>query len=206
MKNLLLPITITLFLLTSITKLQAQDRSFGIKGGAAAYQISSDFGGVTSTSDPKIGFEAGFFGDFRISDILSIQLEAVYVRKGGEENDETLGAGSATLSYVDVPLLLKIKAPLDGTVKPYIFGGGFAGYLLDASSDGGGESQDITEFVEDINYGLKLGLGANIGRFLVDARYDMGLANLFTNDIAMGQAIDYKITTNGVVVTVGIVF
>lgn len=207
MKNQLLPITIFLLLLFSITELHAQESSFGVKGGATAYNLTSEFGEFESTTDRKIGFEAGIFGDFPISEILSIQAEAVYVQKGGEESDDTFGSSSATLSYVDVPLLLKIRAPLDGSVKPYVFGGGYAGYLIDATSDDEGASVDIKEFVDDLNYGLKLGAGVHIGRIVIDARYDMGLANLFTDDLDVDQSTgDFKITTSGVVVSLGISF
>lgn len=194
------------YFLISVNNSDAQDRRFGIKGGATAYNLTTEFGNFESTTDRKIGFEAGVFGDFPISEIFSIQLEAVYTQKGGEGGDEVFGTTSITLSYVDVPLLFKITAPLDGTLNPYIFGGGYAGYLIDASIDITGEgNQDVAEFVEDINYGLKLGLGVNIGRFVIDARYDIGLAHLFAEDINLSQD-DYKITTSGVVVTAGISF
>lgn len=205
MKKLLLPITILLFLSMSINKLQAQERSFGIKGGAAAYQITNEIGNTSSTSDRKIGFEAGIFGDFPISSIFSIQPEAVFVQKGGEESDDVFGTSSLTLNYVDVPLLLKINAPLDGTVKPYIFGGPYAGYLIEATADGDEGSQDISEFLEDINYGLKVGLGVKIGSVVIDARYDMGMANLYAEDEEMGD-FDFSVTTSGVVVSLGIAF
>lgn len=205
-KKLLFFISIIL-LLISVTHLQAQERSIGIKGGAAAYQLTTEFGDFSSTSDRKIAFEAGIFGDFPISRILSIQPEAVFVQKGGEETSESFGNSSVTLSYVDVPLLLKIKAPLDGSVKPYIFGGPYAGYLVDATSESEGESEDLTEFLNEIHYGLKVGLGVHIGRIVIDARYDMGIANLYKEDIDLGGAdSEVTLTTAGVVVGLGIAF
>lgn len=205
MKHLRLPVSIIIILLFSVTQLYAQDRSFGIKGGAAAYQITTEFGNSSSTSDRKIGFEAGIFGDFPISRIFSIQPEAVFVQKGGEESGDVLGTSSLTLNYVDVPLLLKINAPLDGAVKPYIFGGPYAGYLIEATADGDEGSQDISEFLEDINYGLKVGLGVKFNSIVVDARYDMGMANMYTEDGEMSD-FDFSVTTSGVVVSLGIAF
>lgn len=205
MKHLRLPLSIIFILLFSLTQLHAQERSFGIKGGAAAYQITSEFGDASSTSDRKIGFEAGIFGDFPISRIFSIQPEAVFVQKGGEESDDVFGTSSLTLNYVDVPLLLKINAPLDGAVKPYIFGGPYAGYLIEATADGDGGSEDISEFLEDINYGLKVGLGVKFGSVVIDARYDMGMANLYTEEEEMAD-FDFSVTTSGVVVSLGIAF
>lgn len=206
MKKILSIVLLIAFLSISAKESKAQNGKFGIKGGATAYSLTTEFGDFEATTDRKIGFEAGIFGDFPISEILSIQAEAVYVQKGGEESDDTFGNSSATLSYVDVPLLLKIHAPLEGAVKPYIFGGGYAGYLIEATNDEEGASEDITDFIDDFNYGLKLGAGVHIGSFVLDARYDMGLANLFSGDTDMEQIGDFKVTTSGVIVTLGISF
>lgn len=207
MKKLISSILTICILLIFAMGLQAQERHFGIKGGAAAYQLTSDFGGASSTSDPKTAFEAGIFGEFPINRILSIQPEVVFVQKGGEESSETLGNSSITLNYVDVPLLLKINAPLDGNFKPYIFGGPYAGYLVDASSESGGQDQDLTEFLEELHYGLKVGLGVRLGNIVFDARYDMGIANIYSEDISFAdQDVDLELTTEGVVLSIGILF
>lgn len=96
---------VTVFFSIFATNSHAQDRHFGMKGGAAAYQLTSEFNGLGSTSDPKTGFAAGIFGDFPINKILSIQPEIVFVQKGGEESNGSIGTSSITLNYVDVPLL-----------------------------------------------------------------------------------------------------
>lgn len=206
MKNLLSVLFIAAIFLTVVTNSNAQDRHFGIKGGAAAYQLTSEFGGASSTSDPKTGFAAGIFGDFPINRILSIQPEVVFVQKGGEESSESIGTSSVTLNYVDVPLLLKINAPLDGNFKPYIFGGPYAGYLVDASSESGGGSTELNEFMEDFNYGLKVGVGINLGKIVIDARYDMGIADIYKDISIDGGDSDVKITTEGIVLSAGITF
>ncbi|MDZ7718779.1 MAG: porin family protein [Balneolaceae bacterium] len=191
----------------SLFGIACQDRSFGIKGGAAAYQITNDVGSSSSTSDRKIGFEAGIFGEFPINRLLSIQPEAVFVQKGGEETSEQFGNSSITLNYVDVPLLLKINAPVDGMLQPYIFGGPYAGYLIEATSETESESMELTEFLNEFHYGLKVGLGINIGSFLIDARYDMGLANIYKEDEELeGIDSNFEITTAGFILSVGLRF
>jgi hypothetical protein len=207
MKKRSLPLIIILIGLLSITNLQAQERGFGIKGGAAGYQLTSDIGGNSATSDRKIGIEAGIFGEFPINRLLSIQPEVVLVQKGGEETSQSFGNSSLTLNYVDVPLLLKINAPVDGNLQPFIFGGPYAGYLIEATTNSEGESQDLTEFLNEIHYGLKVGVGINIGPIMLDARYDMGIANLYKEDESLdGLDSDFKITTTGVVLSLGLKF
>lgn len=152
-------------------------------------------------------FEAGIFGEFPINRLLAIQPEVVFVQKGGEETSQSLGSSSVTLNYIDVPLLLKINAPVDGSLQPFIFGGPYAGYLIEATSDSEGESQDLTEFLNDIHYGIKVGVGLNIGPVLIDARYDMGLANLYKEDEELdGFDGDFEFTTTGFVLSLGLRF
>lgn len=209
MNKPLLTLTISIFLVLSFIDLQAQDRSFGIKGGAAGYQLTSEFGDVSATSDRKIGVEAGIFGEFPINRLLSVQPEIVLVQKGGEENSQLSGASSLTLNYLDVPLLLKINAPVEGSLQPFVFGGPYAGYLIEATSsaDGDGENEDLTDLLNEIHYGLKVGVGLNIGPMLLEVRYDMGLANLYKEDEELeGLDADFEITTSGVVLSLGIRF
>lgn len=206
MKKILSTIFFALLFIITTNYSFAQDRSFGIKGGVAAYQLVNEVRDASSTSDPIVAFEAGIFGDFPINRILSIQPEVVFVQKGGEESDDALGTSSATLSYVDVPLILKINAPVSDNFKPYIFGGPFAGYLVDATSASKGNNQDISEFLEEFNYGVKVGLGVNIGRVVIDARYDMGFANIYKETEEAGDFGDFTLTTTGVVLSLGITF
>lgn len=207
MKKKLIPISIILLLFISNTNLFAQGAKFGIKGGAAAYKLTSEFGDASATSDRKIAFEAGIFGEFPINKLISIQPEAVFVQKGGEETSQSFGNSSLTLNYVDVPLLLKINAPVDGSLQPFIFGGPYAGYLIEATTDADGENQDLTDLLNEIHYGLKVGVGINIGPVMLDARYDMGIANLYKEDEELeGLDSDFKITTAGVVLSLGLRF
>lgn len=207
MKRIVLFIAVTVALLSYSTNIYSQDRHFGIKGGVAAYQLTSEVGGTSSTSDPKTAFGAGIFGDFPINRIVSIQPEVVFVQKGGEESSETIGTSSVTLNYVDVPLLLKINAPLEGSFKPYIFGGPYAGYLIEAASESGGENQDLTEFLEEFHYGVKVGVGIRLGNIVIDARYDLGIADLYSEDVNFGGG-DSEVSLNleGIVLIAGIVF
>lgn len=208
MKKALSSALLTLFSLILTINAAAQERHYGIKGGAGAYEISSEIGDMSATSDPKIGFEAGIFGDFPINEILSIQPEVVFVQKGGENEDSNdfSGTPSVTLNYVDVPLLLKINAPLDGNIKPYIFGGPYAGYLVEASSNMEGNNVDLTEYLAEFHYGVKMGLGVNIGPVVIDARYDLGLADLYAENEEFDEFGEFKLTTAGFVLAIGLTF
>lgn len=187
-------------------------------------------------SDPHFGFAAGLFVEKPFSDIVSGQFEVLYVQKGGKDElddadfeDAEIEDGNLALSYVDVPVMVKVNVPLEGNVSPFLYGGGFAGYLLDAQAESGGESIDeegfeLKDLLKDINYGIVLGGGVSFGKISLDIRYDMGLANIFDSesdliqdlldefgDVEGGDEIQdlldgIEITTSGFLFTLGVSF
>jgi len=183
---------------------QAQDTRFGIKGGLSMYSLEESFMEFSETTDSKLGFAAGLYVEKPLSDMFSLQFEALFVQKGGEDE-----FGSETLSYVDIPVLLKVNIPLDGDITPYVYGGGFAGYLIDAKAEDNGDSYDIDEFLDDFNYGVAFGAGVSFGMFNVDIRYDMGLANILDADdevAGMFGEEGLEVSTKGFMLTAGITF
>ena len=173
------------------THAQAQETKFGLKGGAALYTVTASISAFGESeeekSDTHTGFGAGLFAEIPVSDIVSLQLEGLYMQKGAsDELDEAdIDDGDLTLSYIDVPIFLRFNLPLDEKIRPFVYGGGFAGYLLDAEAESGGESVDeieIADLLTDINYGVVLGGGVSFGKLTLDVRYDIGLANLFDSE------------------------
>ncbi len=168
------------------------------------YSLEESFMEFSETTDSKLGFAAGLYVEKPLSDMFSLQFEALFVQKGGEDE-----FGSETLSYVDIPVLLKVNIPLDGDITPYVYGGGFAGYLIDAKAEDNGDSYDIDEFLDDFNYGVAFGAGVSFGMFNVDIRYDMGLANILDADdevAGMFGEEGLEVSTKGFMLTAGITF
>lgn len=216
MKKLLSVICVVGLMALSVQQAEAQDTKFGIKGGGTLYSVTTSFAGFDETSSNKIGFAAGLYVEKPFSDLISLQVEGLFVQKGGEEEgDDFFGDEEITLSYVDVPVLLKVNIPLDGGAQPYVYGGGFAGYLLDATaSEEGFEDEDISEFLKDLNYGVTFGAGVSFGMFNLDIRYDLGLANIYDDSVFddMGGFDDFfggasiEGSTSGFMLTAGISF
>ncbi|MDX1640608.1 MAG: porin family protein [Balneolaceae bacterium] len=214
---------------------RAQDTKFGLKGGAALYSTTASVSGfgesIEEKSGQRFGFAAGLFIESPFSDIVSGQIEALYVQKGGKDDleDAEVEDGDLTLSYVDVPVMIKANIPLDGNVQPFVYGGGFAGYLLDAQAESDGQSVEeegfeLKDVLKDVNYGLVFGGGVSFGNISVDIRYDLGLANIFDSESDLIQELlnefgetdeiqeieqlldGIEITTSGLQFTVGISF
>lgn len=194
-------------MLAGVVNSQAQRESrVGLKGGAGLYSstVSISFSGlsVEETSGSKIGLAAGIFIEKPFSELISGQVEALYIQKGGKESasgsdidlDVEVGDGKLTLSYIDVPALLKVHIPIKSEeVSPFVYGGGFVGYLLDATAstdDQSIDALDIKDLLKDLNYGLVLGAGVNFGSISLDFRYDMGVANILDTDSELFEELE----------------
>jgi len=93
----------------------------GLKGGA---NLASYTGTDSKDTKAKYGFSAGATFNFALSDLISIQPELLYSQKGikldysGNNNSDavvfknsgaTAGTFGQTLSYIDVPVLMRVN-------------------------------------------------------------------------------------------------
>jgi hypothetical protein len=169
--------------------LNAQDAvKTGAKGGLNFATISD--GGF----DTRTGFVVGGFAKFGIPDSpLSIQPEAMYSQQGGERN-----GNQVRVDYLQVPVLFKFALLEGATVEPNLFAGPYAGLRLIAEQDGGtgglfGGSSDISNQTEQVDYGLAFGAGLDIevgnSIFTMDARYNLGLNDVFTDQSGKNRVL-----------------
>jgi hypothetical protein len=234
MKKILTILCIAGLFAFTVSETQAQDTRFGIKGGLSFYKVAGDFsidfmGSSLSESfdtGTKMGFHGGIFMEKPLNQFLSIQPEVNFIQKGSRESDDFgddidsfFGAfedDGVTMSYIDVPLLLKVNIPLGENLTPFLSAGGYLGYLLGAEVEFEGSTEDISNDVKDISYGLLFGAGVNFGFIFVEARYDHGMSNLFENDLfTSGEfnnnfngdfGIDVNIRNRGISLAVGFIF
>jgi hypothetical protein len=71
-------------------------------------------------------------------------------------------------------VLAKYYLPLSLPVETHLFAGPYVSLLLLARHDG----QDWGDYIKNLDYGLVFGGGAEVKRFLFDARYSLGLAKI----------------------------
>ncbi len=179
MNKLFTSILILSFSLLAI-QVNAQDAvKTGAKGGL-------NFATMSNGYDTRTGFVIGGFAKFGIPDSpLSIQPEIMYSQQGGKvDNNEV------RIDYLQVPVLFKFALSQTGTVEPNLFVGPYAGMRILAEQEGGtgglfGGSTNIENQTEQVDYGLSFGGGMDIevgnSIFTMDARYNFGLANAFTD-------------------------
>lgn len=151
--------------------------SKGIKGGLNMANFGgSDAGGSSGITQ----FAAGIFVEFNLPGPFAIQPEALYSVKGSKGT--ALGVEiTQTLSYIDIPVLLKYKLPTPG-VTPSVYVGPSLGILVGAKAKANGSEVDDKSAFPSSDIGavfgaaIQLPLGAT--NLTLDARYDMGLSTL----------------------------
>lgn len=175
MKNMLLT-AIAFFMLSGI--LQAQHMNIGIKGGLNLSTIHTD---ISSDYKSRIGFVVGLLSHIHINENFAIQPEVVYSTQGSAYKFTGIDY-KLNLNYINIPLNFQ-----------YMFDNGFRlqagpqiGFLTSAKAVSSGSDLDMKSNFENIDIGLTIGMSyvkPSTG-FGIDLRYNHGLSNINSNDIA----------------------
>ena len=114
----------------------------------------------------RTGFTMGGFVLADFAGPFAVQPELMYIQKGASE-EETLPDGTTAtvttkLGYIEVPLLVKLQAPLKEGITPSVFAGPTLGLNVtsEVEVEGGGESVTLEgDNVNTVEFGLALGGG-----------------------------------------------
>jgi hypothetical protein len=211
-KGLLVFAAVLVFaVLIASTASAATNIKFGIKAGASSSNVkwTDDEGDETSVTEPTFGA----FVIFELSPTLAIQPEVNYLVTG-EKWEITEGTNVENFTYIHIPILLRARLMQEGKFVPVVFAGPAVGFLLSAK-DGG---DDVKEYFKSTDFGVDLGLGAEIAlgkmKALIDFRYYMGLTNCFDQpDDLIGAAMlmeppppDWSMKNSAFILTAGIIF
>ena len=153
----------------------AQEVRFGVKAGVS---LSSVTGDNTKEAKNLVGANAGIMADVSFSDLISFHPELLYSQKGFK-----LESGSATaqsrLSYLDLPLLLRVKA--DGL---FFEAGPQVGFLV-AEKDEinvpglGSSTSTSTDGTRKVDFGYIAGIGYQLPQGLeFGIRYNGGITDV----------------------------
>ena len=171
----------------SFVALSIQAQNFG--GGIILGATSTQVGGDNLAGFDKAGLLIGIFANKSISDFLILQMEMNYIQKGSNNADmndyqhKNVGVADISLSYIELPLLLKYNQ----SNKSQIELGIQTGYLIN------GYYNDIYGKIEYNNtppfskydIGLMLGFNYKISK-------NMNLNTRLSNSILPIGAEDYN--------------
>jgi hypothetical protein len=183
LKHILLVAGITI-LTSAATTTFAQDRKAGIKGGL---NVSNMYVDDVDDENARFGFNAGVYGEIISTETFGLQVELLYDTKGSKfQTDGAIDQEfKFNLNYLDLPVLAVFK--LGEAVE--IHAGGYAGYLLNASTKTEGDLGNSTDELDkdnfrSLDYGLVGGIGFNLGAAQIGARYNYGLARIADSNMA----------------------
>lgn len=159
-------------LLTVFAALMVFAASAQFKGGVKAGLNLANTSGDVEGDDMLIGFHVGLYGQFDLSDALTLQPEVLYYGAGDKQGDESI-----KLNYLAIPVMFKYKLGDMFNVQA----GPQLGLLLST------DPSELKDGLKGTDFGLNLGLGATFSKFSVDARYSLGLANIVDSDDFEGK-------------------
>jgi hypothetical protein len=186
MKKLLLPL-VSVFIIPFSSPVLAQNVYGGVLGGPNFADLSINITDMTHTGyevSSRTLFGVGGFVGINLNKFLYIQLEPMFLEKGGLYTEPSTPDMRIKSNHIDVPLIL--KAGIGEKIQPYILGGCYLSFLLDASLEtelaGLSLVGDLTEIMNRTEFGVLIGAGISIpvwyGSLLLEGRYALGLTNL----------------------------
>ncbi len=165
----------------------------GALAGANVATLHANMEDPDVTFRAKTFLAAGAVVEIGFSRSFALRLDPMYLEKGGGiELRNFFGedaAASIRLSYVELPVLLKVAKPT-GRVRPYLILGPSVGYRTSVrvkdEVTGEEDSADAEENIKKWDFGLSGGAGLAVpaGRAIVfvEGRYTWGLVNLDKED------------------------
>ncbi|MEJ2613363.1 MAG: porin family protein [Ignavibacteriaceae bacterium] len=209
MKKTLLPALIVLLFFSSTTLAQLPFK-LGVRAGLNLANLSFD-PELPSTVDKssRVGFKFGAMAELGFIPMFAIQVEPMYVMRGAKF---TQGSVEQTwkFSYLEIPVLLKLKIPTPGPITPYAFAGPNIGILLSANDETNGHETDIKEHINSTDFALDFGAGVSFNiapllDFLIDGRYSIGLSELPTDEAKQSLG-NLTVKTRDIQIVAGIMF
>lgn len=146
----------------------------GLKGGVNSSTITDE---GNSSLKRLLGGVGGVFVGGDVTSNVGIQVEGLYSMRGAKDTSDATET-TLRMNYIDVPVLLRVGTGSGSGMGFHVFTGPQVSYLLNAKATSGALSIDLKDDIEKIDFGWTLGVGVEANKFLVDARYTMGLKNM----------------------------
>ncbi|OGD23014.1 MAG: hypothetical protein A2W03_04545 [Candidatus Aminicenantes bacterium RBG_16_63_16] len=188
------------FALASMQAFAVGRLTMGVKGGLNSANLRVESETTISTYQTRSGFAWGGFISYRISNLFSVQVEALDSPKGTRILPGFSGTGddiSLMYEYTEVPVLIKLAQGFGSKFVPSLYAGPYWAKLREAKIRTRGEFDDITEDLTDqrsTDFGLIFGasLSYSLGpvALIGDVRYGLGLLDV---DRGAGSSLKHRV-------------
>lgn len=201
-RNLLL----STFFLTLICSSYSQvSTSIGFKGGV---NINRFTGSNVSNANAATGPYGGGFIGVGLAEVVQLQFETIYSTLGGEfaYDGDTY---ETSLTYLEFPLMFKLRIPVGDHLMPYGFIGQSAGFKIaedtkmqQKETEEGGVLVSNKDIFKGVNLSTIFGIGLDVKTnqliFNLDMRYSLGTIDMASTDL--------NAKNSGLIFTAGIGF
>ena len=167
---------LTILLVASISAVNAQVFNFGIKGGLnynSNGNLKTDLTNIRVSSDQETGYHIGILTEVKLPLWLYLRPELYYTHTKSSYSKENVKA-DLTMDKIDAPILLGLRFLKIGR----IFVGPSFHYIMNTKLKGSDIIDDLKKVSsDDFTVGAQFGLGLELGRIGVDARWESGLSD-----------------------------
>lgn len=180
-------------IVSSVQALEAQSPAgepaeyFGVKGGLNAAWLRNDDPGM----DERLAPAGGIFASLQSGGLIGFQVEALYTAAGYVSD-----ARMVELDYIQVPLLLTLKLPGFGPVRPFLMTGP-AGAVRVRTMYGTAKESKQESFRNDVRRwdvawvaSVALDFSLPRGGLIVEGRYSLGLMPVFVDGSSYASGSD----------------
>ena len=198
---------VIIVLAIAIQPIFAQDDAmqFGVKVGLNLANVSTDPDPEGFSFDAVTKFGVGGIMLYPLSEVLDLQVEAMYLLKGTKAEFDFFGTVSElelNLAYLSVPVMVRYNLGSEDT-SPYIVVGPEFGFLLSAKLKVDDEEEDVKDEMKSIDLGFNVGAGVSMDMgtmpVFAEVRYSLGLSDIEDNDNSTTK-------TTGIQLFVGMMF
>ena len=182
MKKVFVLIAVAIVSMSAMAQVQ-----FGAKVGVDA----TNFWGKDIKHGMQLNYQAGLLMEYKFSPKFAIAPEVVFAAQGGKDNAYYLEVGDMTIkkdmtyhtNYINVPVMMKFYTSPKFSIDfgPQVGFNVFSKYSLDDVDDF--KAVDIKDATKSVDFGLGMGGTYNLtDNAFVQARYNLGLTNVFEGD------------------------
>lgn len=169
----------------------AQD--FGVKVGTNFANVGGD---DVEDTDSKFNFTFGLFGEFMLSDKIGLQPELEFSGQGFKYDVEDGGVTveyKQKLGYINIPVLANVYLGENF----FIQAGPYLGILTSAKQSVSGTlsltDEDNKDDFQSTDFGAKVGIGANAGKFNFGVRYQLGLSDIVEDASVKNRVLQFAV-------------
>ena len=166
-----------------------------------------DDGDYSDEYDLNTGLHIGLGINIPVNASFSIEPGLLLTKKGMSNTEEFLGSdidSKMNINYLEIPVNVKALIPLGNAENSfYLSAGPYLAYAVSgkikAEYMGESEEDDLeigtdknNDLVKPFDMGLTIGAGFELDQIILGFSYDLGLANIATND-ANGQVVSNRV-------------